>query len=51
VAQAATRWAAAGARTFDDLRAADAAGTLEPPLPASPRSLQRLAVQHAEQAR
>jgi hypothetical protein len=49
-AQTALRWAAAGARTFDDIRAADAADTLAPPLPPG-RSLQRLAVQHAEQAR
>jgi hypothetical protein len=49
-AQTALRWTAAGARTFDDIRAADAADTLAPPLPPG-RSLQRLAVQHAEQAR
>ena len=50
--QTALRWAAAGARTFDDIRAMDADDTLTPPLPAAGRSsLQRLSVEHAEEAR
>jgi hypothetical protein len=47
--QTALRWAAGGARSFQDVRDADADGTLSPPLPAG-RALQRLAVEHAEQA-
>jgi hypothetical protein len=49
--QTALRWAAAGARTFDDVRAMDADDTLTPPLPAGRSSLQRLSVEHAEEAR
>ena len=49
-AQAATRWAAAGLRSFEDVRRADAEGALDPPLPPG-RSLQRIAVEHAEEVR
>ena len=49
-AAAATAWALKGARCAADVRNMDAEGTLEPPLPRG-RALQRVAVEHAEEAR
>ena len=49
-AATATAWAAAGARSAADVRTMDAQGTLQPPLQAG-RSLQRVAIEHAEEVR